>query len=700
MRIAWLLPLIALSCGGSSRPAAPPPGPPAAEPAAPAPPAAPATVEHPAAAASVTVQRTVIVATRPSGTVVTTTAPDGTAVTMKVAIVQNGRGPQVDATLRLAADGTIAEFAATGKHAFGAKVDEKLARAGGVARWKSEEEAGERTLAGAAFYVPMAAVPVEGFLVQAALRAGGKLALLPGGTAVLEKVGEATLTASGERRRLTGYAISGLDLAPQFTWMNADGSWFGTAETWRAYVPEGWEAAIPTLIEQQEAFLRERDRRLADAHAHRPPAAGLAYTNARVLDVEKGRWLPAQTVVVIGDAIRAVGPTGKVAIPKDAEVVDLAGRALLPGLVDMHAHLAGSDGLLSIASGVTTVRDVGNDPDLLDDYKRRFDAGTAVGPHVVRFGFIEGRNEKAAASKVTAETVDEAKAAVDFFVKRGYEGVKIYNSVKPELVPVIATAAHARGLQVTGHIPVHMLAREAVEAGYDGIEHVNMLFLNFFATHETDTRDTTRFTLVGDRATSLDLRSKPVLDFFALLRKRRTVIDPTLDAFEELFVAEQGKIVPGLEDVVARLPVTTARKFLMGGLPVTSAEHRERYRAAYGQLLAMVKALHDAKIQVVLGTDHIGGLMLHHEMALFARAGIPPATILQLATVGAARVMRLDGKVGTIAPGKRADLVVVDGDPLADIRAIRAVVSTMRAGVVFPSAPLYEAVGVRAFSTK
>jgi len=621
-------------------------------------------------------------------------------MTIQLVVVQNGRGPKVNATLRLAADGTLAAFAATGTHEFGAKIDEKLVRDGDAMRWKSEEEAGEMQLpTGAfAFYVPISGIPVEGLLVQAALRAGGKLPLLPGGTAVIEKVGEATPTAGGEQRRLTGYAITGVDLAPKFTWLNADGSWFGTADSFLSYVPEGWEAAIAPLIAQQEAFLRERDRRLAGAHAHRPPAAGLAYTNARVLDVERGRWLDKQTVLVVGDSIQAVGPTGKVAIPAGAETIDLAGLALVPGPVDMHAHLFGADGVLSIASGVTTVRDVGNDPDKLDDYKRRFDEGTAIGPHVVRFGFIEGRNEKAAAAKVTAETVDEAKAAVDFYVKRGYDGVKIYNSVRPELVPVIAEAAHARGLQVTGHIPVHMLAHEAVKAGYDGIEHVNMLFLNFFATHDTDTRDTTRFTLVGERAAALDLRSKPVQDFFELLRQRHTVIDPTLDAFEDLFVGEQGRLTAGLEDVAARLPVMAERQFLLGGLPVSSPEQRERYRAAYAKLLAMVKAMYDAKIQLVLGTDSIGGLMLHHEMALFARAGIPPATILQMATLGAARAMRQDGKVGTIAPGRRADLAVIDGDPLADIRAIRAVVSTMRAGVVYPSAPLYEAVGVRPFS--
>jgi imidazolonepropionase-like amidohydrolase len=700
MRAAWLLPLLALSCGtppfapspvvAPPRPPAPLPRPPAgataaAAAAAAAPAAAPVTVTHVAIGAS----------TRRIGSLVTTTAPDG-AIAIQLAVSDNGRGPKVDATLRLAADGTIAQLAATGNHEIGAKVDERFTREGDVARWKSHEEAGEARLTAPAFYVPIAYLPYEALLVPAALKAGGKLAILPAGTATVEPIGELEVSAGGQARRLTGYAIHGLDVAPLFTWMNADGTWFGTAHALRlSFVPDGWDAAIPTLTARQDAFLRERDQRLVAAHAHRPPAAGLAYTNARVLDVERGRWLERQTVLVVGDTIRAVGPAARVAIPRGAEVVDLAGRALVPGLVDMHQHTDPTDGVLAIASGVTTLRDVGGDPDTIDDLKRRYDAGTAIGPHLVRFGFIEGRGEKAASMKITAETADEAKASVELYAQRGYDGIKIYNSVRPELVPVITAAAHRRGMQVTGHVPVHMLAHEAVQAGFDGIEHINMVFLNFFATHETETRDRTRFTLVGDRAASLDLRSRPVLDFFALLRKKRTVITPTLSVFEPMFVAEGGQIPPGLEDVAARLPVMPRRRFLMGGLPVSGPEQRAQYRAAFEKQLAMVKALHDAKVAVALGTDHMAGLMLHHELELFARAGIPNAAVLQLATLGAARAMRTDQKVGTIAPGRRADLAVIDGDPLADIRAIRAVTSTMRAGVVYPSAPLYEAVGVR-----
>ncbi|MET0591711.1 MAG: amidohydrolase family protein [Polyangiaceae bacterium] len=641
-----------------------------------------------------TVKRVVIGQGRKAGTHVTTVASDG-SVTVAYDVLDNGRGPHTDATLRLAADGTIASFEAKGHHEMGTPVAETFTRDGARAKWKSHEEDGSREVKGGAFFVPVCDVPdMLGWLAKALLDAGGTMALLPAGSATIEKTVETTVQANGETKKVVGYAITGLDLVPTHVWLNEDKSWFGVVNPWRSVVPEGWESAIEPLIVKQMEVDRDRDKKLAATHAHKPPSAGLAFTNARVLDVEKGRYIADQTVVVVGDTIQSIGPSKGAKVPKDAEVVDLAGKTLMPGLWDMHAHLGDVDGVLDIASGVTMARDVGNDPDKLDDLKKRYDDGTAIGPRVVRFGFIEGRNEKAASSKITAENETEAKAGVEFYAKRGYEGMKIYNSVKPELVPIIAKEAHARNMAVTGHIPVHMLANEAVRAGYDGIEHINMLFLNFFADHDTDTRTTKRFTLVGEKAAAFDLGSKPVTDFIGLLKDRRTIIDPTLDAFENLLVAEQGKVIPGMESIVSRLPVQAQRTFLLGGLPL-DGDKVKTYRASFDKMLEMVRRLHAAKIPVVAGTDALAGLMLHHEIALFVRAGLSPADALRAATIEPAKTLKLDKKNGSIAKGKQADLVVVDGDPLTRIDDITQVVTTVRGGVVFPAAPLYESAGVR-----
>ncbi len=639
------------------------------------------------------IKRNIIMQKRQAGTSIVTTAPDGT-IKIVLDMVENGRGPHFDDTLRLGPDGTPVAFTAAGHHTFGAVVHEEFTRQGDHARWKSEEESGERDVKGPAFFVPVSDLfETYGWIIEAAIAHGGKLALLPGGEVRVEKLTDMTVKVGAQSRHLTDYGYIGLDLIRGHVWMNDDGTFFGFVFAGFSFVPDGWESVADTLVAKQEALDRAHDAQLAATFAHKPPAAGLVYTHARVLDVEHGKWLADSAVVVAGDKILAVGPTKSVRIPPGAEVVDLGGKALIPGLWDMHAHFGDADGLLDVASGVTSVRDVGNNPDKLDDYKKRFDEDSAIGPHVYRFGFIEGRNPKAASSKVTAETEAEAIAGVEFFAKRHYDGIKIYNSVKPELVPIIAREAHKRGMAVTGHIPVHMLANEAVRAGYDGIEHINMLFLNFFATHDTDTRDTTRFTLVGDKAASFDLNGKPMRDFIQLLKDHHTIIDPTVNAFEDLLVGQSGKITPGLEVTVARLPLLLQRQYRSGGLPL--GDKTQLYHDSFEKQLALVKLLADDKVPLVVGTDSLAGLFLHHEMALFVRAGISPAATLRMATLDSARALHQDAHTGSIAAGKSADLVVIDGDPLANIADIGKVVTTMRGGLVFTSPPLYEAMGVQ-----
>lgn len=639
-------------------------------------------------------QRTVVSLGRVSGTSVITPQADGSMHSV-VQVLENGRGPYTEATYRLADDGTFAWLRAQGHHEFGAQFTAELSRQGGRVTWRSPEERGEVELDEPALYVPVAELPeIDGYLVRAALLRGGRMRTLPSGEVRVQEIARVTVSAGGAQRALVGYSLHGLGLSPDYTWMNEDGTWFGSVSEWYSTVPSGWETVIDQLVELQRGKDRTWRAGLAQRLAQRPPAAGLAYTHARVLDLERGRWLPDHTVVVVGERIAAVGPSGGVTPPAGAKIVDLAGKAIVPGLIDMHVHLDDADGLLHLAAGVTTVRDVGNDPDRLDELTRTFDDGSAIGPRVVRFGLIEGRGEKAASSEVTAETVDEARAAVKLYAERGYDGIKIYSSVRPALVPVLVAEAHRRGLKVTGHVPVHLLARDVVEAGFDGVEHINMLLLNFFATRDTDTRDTTRFTLVGERGAELDLRSPPVTDFLRLLSQRGTVLTPTVNAFEDLLVWQQGEVEPALVELAARLPLQAQRVYIMGGLPADAATHR-RYVAGYGKMLELVRAMVDAKLKVTLGTDALAGLMYLHEARLFARAGVPPAQILRIASADAARYLGLESRLGSIAAGKLADLVIVDGDPLARIEDLGRTVEVMRGGVAYSCDALYEALSVR-----
>jgi imidazolonepropionase-like amidohydrolase len=191
----------------------------------------------------------------------------------------------------------------------------------------------------------------------------------------------------------------------------------------------------------------------------------------------------------------------------------------------------------------------------------------------------------------------------------------------------------------------------------------------------------------------VDLESPRVRELVALLRDRRTVVDPTLVVLERVFTGVPGQIAPGQRRQVERMPPALQRRHTAARV-VVPEEQRSDYRAAWARMLALVARLHAEGVTLVIGSDSTAGLMLHRELELFVEAGLVPGDVLAMATLGNARALRLDREIGSIAPGKRADLVVVDGDPLADISTIRHVTSTMRAGVVYPSGPLYLSVGV------
>lgn len=633
--------------------------------------------------------------TRRSGESVTTFAADG-SISFDFTYVENGRGPTIRARARVAPDGTLASYSAEGMGARGLAIHEVFSLEGGRARWKSTEEAGEAAPGGPAFYIPSASSPeIYAILLSALRRHGGRLRLLPAGEARLERERSVTVTSkAGEKKVLVSWAMTGLDMEPVRVFTDEAGAYFGVADEWFSCLPDGWSTAIEPLLALQKELGEARERAMAAAIAERPPAAGLAIVHARVLDSERMRWLPDHTVVAVGGRITAIGLSASTRPPVGARIIDAAGRALLPGLWDMHTHNHPSDGPLDIAAGVTTARDLANDPELLDDLKRRWDEGFAIGPHLLRSGFIEGRGPSAAASKITAETEAEALAAVDSYAARDYEGIKIYNSIKPALVPILARRAHEKGMRVSGHVPAFMSAEDCVRAGYDEIQHMNMVFLNFLADAKTDTRTHLRVSLVAEKAGDLDLRSRRVQDFVKLLLDRKVVLDPTMYIWELLFVSRAGKVLPELRWLVDRLPPQAQRGYRGGGLPVPPGKE-EAFRRSYAALLAMLKMLHDAGVPIVAGTDAPAGLTMNRELEIYAEAGLTPAQVIHTATLGPARVMKRDRTSGSIAVGKDADLILVDGDPLADVRDLRNVVTTVRSGVVFSAAAIHRALGIR-----
>ena len=604
-----------------------------------------------------------------------------------------GRGPELTSRYRLSSTGVPAAVETTGHEYFEGPVAERFAIEGGRATWTNRGERGEAAVTDAAFYLSFDGPPAELGMLAAALarQPGHALPLLPSGRATATRVGELELRSGDVTRRVTHWELGGLDLAPQPVWLAADGSFFAIADEWLTVVPVGWEGVVPELIAAQQAAAGERAKALARELARRP-AGGIAFTGAAVFDADSGVVRPGMTLLVRGDRITAVGADGTVALPAGVEVVDASGHTLLPGLWDMHAHLSDLDGLLNLAAGVTTARDLANDTDGLLARERRWEAGEALGPRIVRAGIIDGPGPFAAPTKVLVDTSEEAVAAVDRYADLGYHQIKVYSSLLPELVPVIAGRAHERGLRLSGHIPATMTAEQAVRQGFDEVQHLNMLFLNFWPDVR-DTQTPARFTEVAKRAQDLDLGSEEVKRLIALLLAERTVVDPTVNVFEGMFTARAGELTAGWQVVADRLPAQLRRGFLAGGLPVPEGMDA-RYRAAFAKSLEMLKLLHDAGVPLVPGTDAPAGFALHRELELWVEAGIPAAATLRAATLGSARVMGRAAELGSLTPGKLADLVLVPGDPTTDIGALRRISTVVKGGVVYDAAALYEALGV------
>ena len=606
-----------------------------------------------------------------------------------------GRGPRLDSTIRLDAGSTPDRIDTDGNDYMKGPVAERFERTGTRAAWSSGGGAASRTVPGRAFYLPFDGTPFDtGLLARALLRVpGGTIALLPEGEATLEKVGELELAAGTTRRKVVQFAIGGLDFTPVRVWLDADGNFFASATHWLTVVPKGWEDAVPRLLAAQDAAEAGRSAALARSLARRPGRA-LAFVGATVFDADEAVLRPGRTVVIEGDRIAAVGPDGDVSVPDGAEVVQAKGKTLLPGLWDMHVHLDGVDGLLDIANGVTSVRDMGNEMDTLLAMKKSFDDGTAIGPRVVLAGLVDGSGKYTSPIKDKTDTPAEAKTAVETYASHGYVQLKIYSSIKPELVPLLARLAHEHGMRVSGHVPAFMTADQFVLDGADEIQHENFVFLDFLFDIVKDTRGPARFTEVAEHGAEIDPSQPRVQALFRLFLEHRTVLDPTVNVFETMFVARRGTILPGWADVAARLPAQVRRGFLAGGLPIPEGRDT-RYRDAFRSMLAMLKAQYDAGIPMVAGTDATAGFTLPRELELWVDAGIPSARVLQIATLGGARVMGRDRELGSVAPGKLADLIVLDADPVADIRALRRVETVVKGGVVYSVPALDRALGVR-----
>lgn len=646
----------------------------------------------PAAQAGTTEEElTLLVSTGPIGTLkVRRTLGEGNeTVDVDWRVDDNGRGSKQQEHVELSAAGLPVRWRITGKGWFGAPVEETFAVQGAKATWRSLDGGGEGP-ANDALYLAKDGTPWSlGIYARALLKAkSGTRRALPGGTLRIEKIRDVELGSA--REKATAYVLWGLDLTPTVVLMDGD-RYRGFLQPGLVLVDskhKGSFAALSALAAELSGSLLER---LTTQVTHELPGP-LWITRVRVFD-PKTQKLGAETSVVVDKgrivALRTDAP------PAGVSVVDGGGGTLLPGLIDAHAHQWDWGGPYHIAAGVTFVRDPGNDIEMVKKLQADVESGRLIGPRSRIAGFLEGKSPYSAGTGFIVSTQEEALEKVRWYAQNGFVGVKIYNSMNPAYVKAIASEAHKLGLHVSGHVPAFMSSEEAIAAGYDEIHHINQLLLSFVIDpKKDDTRTPFRFTALGERLGGLDLQRPDVQRVLRTMKEKNVALDPTIATFSPLLQSRPGQAPPSDAGWLDHMPVPVQRQRKSAVLDV-KPEQYPLYEKSWAKIEEALRLIHAQGITLLPGTDDAAGFVLHSELEAWVKAGIPAPAVLSAATLGGARFLGWEQELGSVEPGKRADLLLVDGDPTKDISAVRRAKLVVKGDRYYWPDEIHTALGVK-----
>ncbi|MGQ0640162.1 MAG: amidohydrolase family protein [Gemmatimonadaceae bacterium] len=430
----------------------------------------------------------------------------------------------------------------------------------------------------------------------------------------------------------------------------------------------------------------------------RSDAAVIALTNARVIDGTGVVAREGQTVLIRDGRIAALGATGSVAVPDAAETIDLAGKSVIPGLVMLHEHLYyptgpgtyGQLGLsflrLYLAGGVTTMRTGGNMNGYVDiNLKRGIDSGVVAGPAMdATAPYINGplglRQLRA------LKGPEDARKMVAYWADEGATSFKAYMQITRAELAATLEEAHKRGLKVTGHLCSVTFA-EAAKLGIDNLEHGFLVASDFVTNKQPDVCPSSS-RMAFD---AVDPKSPVVSDLIRELVTRKVAITSTLTVFETSVPGRP--LPPGLEVLVPQL----REQFERAHANIARVADPQR-ATAFKKEMAMELSFARAGGLLVVGTDPTGyggvlpGYSNQRALELLVEAGFTPLEAISIGTLNGAKYLGRDSQIGTIAVGKQADLVVIAGNPAAQIADVRNVEIVFRLGIAFNPKALIQSV--------
>jgi imidazolonepropionase-like amidohydrolase len=506
------------------------------------------------------------------------------------------------------------------------------------------------------------------------------LKTLPRGEVQIQEVGTEKFTIAGRQVQLRKLSIRGLIWGMESLWFDDNDhlvalvSVDAEMDHFEA-VATGYEDGLASFV---AGAARDGMANLANV------ASGFSAQTKSVVAIVGGRLIdgtgkPAveNAVVVLQDGkIAAAGSAASTPVPEGAQIVDAQGKSVLPGLWEMHAHFEQVEwGPIYLASGVTTARDVGNEREFIVAARDAIAAGRGIGPRLVMAGVVDGSGPFAL-GVIRVDTPEQAREQVQKYKAAGFQQIKIYSSVKPDILKVVTAEAHRLGMTVTGHIPFGMNAIQGIEDGMDQINHVEYL----------------TSVMVDPKSKTIDPDAPNVRKVIKLLLERHIVVDPTL-ALMEVILHPLDHPISAFEPGILKVAPELKEGLETMGVPPPKAEQSA---ATFRAMEATVRVLHQAGVPIVAGTDQaVPGFSLDREIELYVQAGFTPMEAIQAATLVPARAMGMEKDSGTVEVGKRADVIVVDGNPLENISDIRKVSTVFAAGRKYEPAALWSAVGFK-----
>lgn len=427
-----------------------------------------------------------------------------------------------------------------------------------------------------------------------------------------------------------------------------------------------------------------------------PAPVPIVITHATVINPGTPSVQANQTVVVTNARITSVSGSERLLPPKNARVIDAAGQYLIPGLWDMHVHSAFGDWFpggrdiilpLFIANGVTGVRDMGGDVPVLLRWRKEIADGEIIGPRLVISGpMLDGylpNGKLRFPSSIPVTTPASAVAAVDTLKAQGVDFIKVQSVISHDAYLAAAAEAHKQGLPIVGHVPDKVRIREVVAAGQKSIEHLMGIF-------EGCSTEEDKF-IKGEGSLKLLLATqdeKLCGSLIKLLAQHQTWQVPTL-AWQRggTFLDQRDlKHQPLDKYVPAYWRDVTWRRFTDEMMPDLLRDPLALRREYFAHNLQIVGALHRGRVPFMAGTDTapgvyiMPGFSLHDELANFVESGFTPMEALQTATSNPARFLGMESSFGSVEPGKIADLVLLNANPLEDIRNTRKISAVISNG--------------------